>query len=121
MTYSVPGIDTNQVKEIDPRTGREKVFYLPKINQQTGLEEKVLLPKTSRRQGTYIIGSTGSGKTVLLKNLIRQDINQQIGVCVLDPHGDLIDDIIAGLSDDQVGRVVLLDIEDTEYQGTRYY
>jgi hypothetical protein len=28
MTYSVLGIDTKQVKEIDPRTGREKVFYL---------------------------------------------------------------------------------------------
>ncbi len=121
MTFSVLGIDTTQVKEIDPRTGKEKVFYLPKINQETGKEERVLLPKSSRLQGTYIIGSTGSGKTGLFKNLIRQDIKQQICVWVLDPHGDLINDIIAGLSDDEVERVILLDIEDTKFQGTDYY
>src|SRR4051812_1737036 len=55
MTYSVLGIDTTQVKETDPRTGREKVFILPKINQQTGLEEKVHLPKSSRWQGAYYV------------------------------------------------------------------
>ncbi len=55
MTYSVLGIDTTQVKEIDPRTGREKLFYLPKTNQKTGLEEKVRLPKSSRLQGAYYV------------------------------------------------------------------
>src|SRR5260221_3269918 len=102
MTYSVLGIETTQVKESDPRTGRERVFYLPKINQQTGKVELVRIPKSSRRQGTYIIGATGAGKSGLLENLILQDIRQQIGVCILDPHGDLINSIIARLSDDEV-------------------
>src|SRR6266496_349799 len=121
MTSSVLGIETTQVKETDPRTGREKMFYLPKINQQTGKAELVKIPKTSRLQGTYIIGSTGSGKTGLSLNLIRQDIRQQTGVVVLDPHGDLINDIIAGLTDNQLDRVILLDIEDTNFEGTDYY
>src|SRR6266702_2969487 len=121
MTYSVLGIETIQVRETDPRTGKQRLFYLPKVNQQTGKEEKVRLPKSSRLQGTYIIGATGAGKTGLVKNLSMQDIRQGIGVCVLDPHGDLINDIIAGLSDDEVQRVILLDIEDTDYQGTDYY
>ncbi len=121
MTSSVLGIETKQVKETDPRTGRERVFYLPKTNQQTGTEEKVRLPKSSRLQGTYIIGATGAGKSGLLENLILQDIRQQIGVCVLDPHGDLINNIIGRLSDDQLERVILLDIEDTHFQGTDYY
>lgn len=80
MTYSVLGIDTNQVKKIDPRTGKEKNSYVPKINQQTGKEELVSLPKSSRLQGTYIIGATGTGKSGLLENLIIQDIKQGIGV-----------------------------------------
>src|SRR5258706_11068135 len=121
MTYSVLGIDTTQVKEIDPRTGKERHIYVPKINQQTGKEERVLLPKSSRLQGTYLIGATGTGKTGSLKNLAMQDIRQGIGVCVLDPHGDLINDIIAGLSDKEVQRVILLDTLETEYQGTHYY
>ncbi len=121
MTSSVLGIETTQVKETDPRTGREKLFYLPKINPQTGKVELVKIPKSSRRQGTYIIGATGAGKSGLVKNLFMQDVNQQTGVFVLDPHGDLTNDIIAGLTDDQLERVILLDIEDTNFQGTDYY
>ena len=54
MTYSVLGIDTTKIKETDPRTAKEKLLYLPKINQQTGKEERVLLPKSSRLLGIYI-------------------------------------------------------------------
>jgi len=52
--------------------------------------ELVLLPQASRLQGTYLIGGNGTGKTTLIENLIVQDIEQGMGVCVLDPHGDLI-------------------------------
>ncbi len=45
MTSTVLGIETKQVKETDPRTGREEVFSLSKIIQQTGGEEKVRLRK----------------------------------------------------------------------------
>ena len=47
-----------------------------------------------RRQHLYIIGKTGSGKTTLLRNLIAQDIEQGEGVAVLDPHGDLADELL---------------------------
>jgi hypothetical protein len=56
MTYLVLGMDTNQVKEIDPRTGREKDFYLPKINQQTAKAERVKIPKSFRLHGaSYVL------------------------------------------------------------------
>ena len=121
MTFSVLGIETAQITETDPRTGRERVFYLPKTNPQTGKVELVRIPKSSRRQGTYLIGATGAGKSAALENLIMQDIKQQIGVFVIDPHGDLINNIIGRLSDDQLERVILFDIEDTNYEGTDYY
>ena len=51
-----------------------------------------------RRNSAYgtahIIGATGTGKSTLLFNLIRQDIENGEGVAVLDPHGDLIDRIL---------------------------
>src|SRR5437016_516893 len=79
---------------------------------QTG--QIVELPKTSRPQGLYIIGIQGTGKSGLIENLIMQDIDQQIGVCVLDPHGELIDHVIARLEPKHEKDVILLDI--TKYQ-----
>lgn len=42
-----------------------------------------------RRQHIYIVGQTGTGKTTLLENLMRQDIRAGEGLALLDPHGDL--------------------------------
>jgi len=57
------------------------------------------LTMDERRQGTYIIGTTGTGKSTLLKNIIYQDMRdssggKKHGLCVLDPHGDLIDQML---------------------------
>src|SRR6266700_1832566 len=122
MTYSVLGIETTQVKEIDPRTGKEKLFYLLKVNQQTGKEERVRLAQAARRQGTYILGATGTGKSALILNMVMQDIKQGKGVAVLDPHSDLINSILASLDEDDIDRVVLLDpLDKTHVFGLNLY
>lgn len=41
----------------------------------------------------YVVGATGTGKTKFLESLIRQDITSGNGFCVIDPHGDLVEDI----------------------------
>ncbi|HEY7348784.1 MAG TPA: hypothetical protein VH599_10755 [Ktedonobacterales bacterium] len=46
----------------------------------------VTINQALRREGLYIIGMSGSGKSGLLENLILQDINQDLGICVLEPH-----------------------------------
>ncbi|MGH1576502.1 type IV secretory system conjugative DNA transfer family protein [Planktotalea sp.] len=38
---------------------------------------------------TFILGQTGTGKSTLILNMIRQDIEQGVGFCLIDPHGDL--------------------------------
>src|SRR5256885_976435 len=87
-----------------------------KIGTDTDTGQFVELPKPSRLQGLYIIGIQGTGKSGLIENLILQDIRQQIGVCVLDPHGELIEHVIARLPDKQTeDKVILLDIEDEDY------
>jgi Type IV secretion-system coupling protein DNA-binding domain len=52
------------------------------------------LRKTDRRQHAYVIGKSGTGKTTLLRNLILQDIEAGQGVGVIDPHGDLAEEIL---------------------------
>lgn len=47
----------------------------------------------------YIIGQTGAGKSTLLYNLMRQDLLHEVGFCLLDPHGDLAEEIAAHAND----------------------
>lgn len=43
----------------------------------------------------YVIGKTGTGKTTLIETLALQDIHRGYGVCVIDPHGDLAERLVA--------------------------
>ncbi len=63
----------------------------------------------------HIIGNSGCGKSSLLLNLIRQDIENGEGVAVLDPHGDLIDQILGIIPADRVDDVVLVNPSDVEF------
>jgi type IV secretory pathway TraG/TraD family ATPase VirD4 len=46
----------------------------------------------------YIIGQTGTGKSTLLLNMIKQDIDAGRGFCLIDPHGDLAEAVAAYMS-----------------------
>ncbi|NUJ80259.1 type IV secretion system DNA-binding domain-containing protein [Methylocystis sp. FS] len=51
--------------------------------------ELVALDEDERRRHLYLVGQTGTGKSTLLLNLLRQDFQRGAGVALLDPHGDL--------------------------------
>src|ERR1019366_10782554 len=57
----------------------------------------VALPRRPRFEHSHIIGTTGGGKTNLLEHLIRQDIKNGDGVCVIDPHGSHPDSVYRSL------------------------
>ncbi len=87
-----------------------------KLGTDTETNQPVYLPKTARLQGLYIIGIQGTGKSGLIENLIMQDIDQQTGVCVLDPHGQLIEYVIGRLpGKPEEDKVILLDLADYTY------
>src|SRR5580698_9342779 len=48
----------------------------------------------TRRKHVAIFGATGAGKSTLLRNMIAWDISAGAGVTVVDPHGQLVDDIL---------------------------
>src|SRR6266487_6047511 len=86
-----------------------------KLGTDTETNQPVYLPKSARFQGFYIIGMQRMGKSGLFENLIMQDIDQQIGVCVLDPHGELINNVLARLDHKDVDKVIYLDIHDYQH------
>lgn len=79
-------------------------------------EEKkdIRIKKDDRRRHTYIIGQTGTGKSSLLSSMVLQDINNGEGIGLLDPHGDLIDDVLSKFPQERIEDIVLFDPTDLE-------
>jgi len=63
----------------------------------------------------YILGATGTGKTTLLLSMIKQDMENDKGLCVVDPHGDLIEDILHIIPKNRIKDVVYFNPDDIGY------
>ncbi|MCH8748470.1 type IV secretion system DNA-binding domain-containing protein [Patescibacteria group bacterium] len=83
-------------------------------NVYRGVSQPVYLAPNDRRRHLYMIGQTGTGKTTLFLNMIIQDIVAGHGVGVVDPHGDLIEDIMLHVPAERVNDVILFDPTDTD-------
>jgi hypothetical protein len=84
-------------------------------NEHHGVQRAVALSVEQRLRHTYLIGASGTGKSTLLLNMIRQDLAAGEGIAVLDPHGDLIDSILHYVPDNRISDVVLFDPSDAEF------
>ena len=73
------------------------------------------IKRTDRRQHMYVIGQTGTGKTALLYNMIIQDIANGEGVCVVDPHGELIQNILGKIPEERVKDVIYFNPADSDF------
>lgn len=80
-----------------------------------GGERHFGLPAALRRHHLYVVGKTGTGKTTLLRNLIVQDIEAGRGVGVLDPHGDLAEDLLDCIPPWRTDHVVYFNPADLAY------
>ncbi len=63
----------------------------------------------------YVIGKTGVGKSKFLAHLMNEDAKNGNGFAVIDPHGDLVDEVMASIPEDRIKDVVLFDPTDTEF------
>ncbi len=75
----------------------------------------VALSTADRRHHVYVIGKSGTGKTTLLRNLIIQDIAAGRGVGVIDPHGDLANDLLDYIARNRIEDVTYFDPSDLEH------
>lgn len=80
------------------------------LDRHTGEHLTLKLSPDERQQGTYVIGTTGTGKTTMLRNIAVEDmwLYPDEGLCVLDPHGDLTDELLGWVPPNRVKDVVYL-------------
>lgn len=63
-------------------------------NLSNGSDEPFGLAASDSLRHAYVIGQTGAGKTTLLRNIVLQRIEGGEGVAIIDPHGDVAEDIL---------------------------
>lgn len=71
----------------------QSITYLGQIHYRN-LNTPFGIRQEDRLLHTYIIGKTGTGKSSFLKNMIRQDIQAGRGICLIDPHRDLVESVL---------------------------
>ena len=114
ITHAPPPPDLPVYQRTDPKD----VVFFGRTNYVAALEEKRFvfgIKRGDRRRHMYIVGKSGVGKSKLLELMVRQDIAYGHGLCLIDPHGDVIQTILDFVPEERAGDVVLIDPSDTKY------
>ena len=81
-------------------------------NVHGGEEAEVRLPVEAKTKHVHVVGGSGTGKSTLLARMILADIEAGHGVGVLDPHGDLVDEVAARVPLNRQDEVIFFDPAD---------
>ncbi len=90
------------------------VVYFGKTDFR-GEERLFGIARKDRRQHMYVIGKTGTGKSSMLHNIIAQDVMNGDGLCVVDPHGELVEGILKMVPKERLNDVVYFNPADIDY------
>ncbi|HCB52138.1 TPA: hypothetical protein DEP21_06320, partial [Patescibacteria group bacterium] len=69
----------------------------------------IYMKRDDRTRHHYCIGKSGTGKSVFLQTMARQDVWNGDGLCLIDPHGDLAEDVLAYIPKERAKDVVYFD------------
>jgi len=78
------------------------------IRKLFGIKQK------NRRGHIYIIGKTGTGKSTLIENMAIADIKNGYGVALIDPHGDMAEEILDYVPKKRIKDVIYFNPADLE-------
>ena len=112
--YAPPPPELPVYQQIDPR----EVSFIGRTNYEAPLESKKYIfgiKRKDRRRHVYMVGKSGVGKSKLLELMARQDIAYGHGLCLIDPHGDVIEEILKFIPEERIEDVVWIDPADAEW------
>jgi hypothetical protein len=114
IKYAPPPPDLPILGKVDPKD----ISFFGRTNYVAALEEKKFIfgiKREDRLRHLYIIGKSGVGKTKLLELLMRQDIEFGRGLCLIDPYGSLVKELLSVIPEKRSGDVCLIDPTDAEF------
>ncbi|MCK5122908.1 MAG: type IV secretion system DNA-binding domain-containing protein [Candidatus Pacebacteria bacterium] len=108
-TTDTPQIKWLKSKQAPPPNNITDEGLLLGYNAYRGDKTEIKIGKDDRRRHMYTIGQTGTGKSAFLGELIKQDIRNGEGLCVIDPHGDLVESALECVPKERADDVILFD------------
>ena len=84
-------------------------------NNYAGMNNKICIPDKLRIRGILQLGKSGTYKSTTMIHIILNDIRKGHGVAVLDPHGDLIEELLTLLDKQDVDKTIYFDPGDPDW------
>lgn len=101
-----PGIHWQNYKIAPAPSNVPKEGILLGHNYYRGISTEIRMKREDRFRHFYVIGQTGTGKSSIFQSMIRQDLRAGDGLCVIDPHGSLVDDIFPFIPKERADDVI---------------
>jgi hypothetical protein len=111
----LPGLELGAAKRLVPSLELPRAGRILGTSNFAGVIRPVAISPTASTRGVYLVGPTGTGKTSLIKNLVRDDLTAGRGLAVVETNGDLVQDLLDLIPADRVKDVVLIDPTDPDY------
>lgn len=111
---SVPGVKWQNYKITGVPKNIPREGLLIGENIFRGETTPIYMKREDRFRHFYVIGQTGTGKSSILQTMIRQDFRNGDGICVIDPHGSLVESILPYIPRDRVDDVIIFDPSDLD-------
>jgi hypothetical protein len=111
-TTGVPHVTWLNTKEAAPPENLPSEGVILGESRFRDESKLVRLTDDDRRRHLYMVGQTGTGKSYLMLSMVAQDMTAGKGLCVIDPHGDLVDKILTLVPPERADDVIVLDPSD---------
>ncbi len=111
----LPGLELGAAKRLVPSLGLPRAGRILGTSNFGGVARPVAISPSASTRGLYVLGPTGTGKTSLIKNLVRDDLAAGRGLAVIETNGDLVQDLLDLIPPERIKDVVLIDPTDPDY------
>ncbi len=111
---STPNIHWLAARHAPPPVDMPKDGLVLGYNEYRGIQTVAKIKRPDRRRHVYIIGRSGVGKTEEMVTMAIQDVKNGEGICIVDPHGDMVESVLQHIPPERADDVIVFDPSDVK-------
>ena len=111
---ATPNIYWLAARHAPPPVNVPKEGILLGFNEYRGITTQIRMKDVDRRRHVYRIGRSGVGKSNVMESMAIQDIKNGKGVCIVDPHGEFVENVLPHIPPERADDVIIFDPSDTK-------